>query len=395
VASDPADTLIPASPLVPADVLDPVESGHRDAVRTWLAVQRRLALRPAEAVAALRARPDPTPLLAGARRLGTCAEADEEIDDALRALASSGARLVPYPSRAYPAALRRLSDAAPVLAVRGEVAALTAPCVAVVGARAATAYGREMARRLAAGLARAGVVVVSGLARGIDAVAHEAALDAGGWTVAFQACGPDRVYPAAHRRLADRIAAQGAVVSELPPGTPPLKAHFPLRNRLISGASRAVVVVEARVRSGSLVTARHALDQGLDVLAVPGPVTAPTSEGTNDLLRDGAAPALSVADVLGAIGVEVPREPEAPEPPSPTAARGGAQPSDGDAARIVAALHECACTRDELGRRVALTPGALAVALLPLELDGRIVEDRDGRLRVVRSAPARGLSSAP
>jgi len=392
VASDPADTLIPGDPLVPADVLDPVESGHRDAVRTWLGVQRRLALHPAEAVAALRARPDPTALLADARGLAT---RDEELEGALRALVHSGARLVPYPSRAYPAALRRLSDAAPVLAVRGEVAALTAPCVAVVGARAATAYGREMARRLAAGLARAGVVVVSGLARGIDAVAHEAALDAGGRTVAFQACGPDRVYPAAHRRLADRIAAQGAVVSELPPGTPPLKAHFPLRNRLISGVSRAVVVVEARLRSGSLVTARHALDQGLDVLAVPGPVTAPTSEGTNDLLREGAAPALAVADVLGAIGIEASREPPTSEPPTPAAVRGGAQPSDGDAVRIVAALHERACTRDELGRRVALTPGALAAALLPLELDGRIVEDRDGRLRVVRSAPARGLSSAP
>ncbi|HKJ24206.1 MAG TPA: DNA-processing protein DprA [Myxococcota bacterium] len=374
---------------IPADVLDPAEPGHRDALRAWLGVQRRLALRPGEAVAALRERPDPGPLLARASGLA-CAAAD--LDDALRALARSGARLVPYPSPAYPAALRRLADAAPVLAVRGDVATLAAPCVAIVGARAATAYGREMAQRLAAGLAVAGVVVVSGLARGIDAAAHEAALAAGGRTVAFQACGPDRVYPAAHRRLADRIAACGAIASELAPGSAPLKAHFPLRNRLISGVSRAVVVVEARQRSGSLVTARHALDQGIDVLAVPGPVTSPTSEGTNGLLRDGAAPALAADDVLATIGVAPPVLPRA-EDRAPDGA--GPAAASGDAARIVAALHERASTRDELGRRLGLAPGALAAALLPLELDGRVVEDRDGRLRVVRAAAGRGLSSAP
>jgi len=377
-------------PSAAAGGLDPADAHAAAALRAWLGVQRRLALRPAEAIAALRARPDPEPLLAGVGGLA-CTPAD--LERALRALRRSGARLVPWTSPAYPERLRRLEDAAPALAVRGDPGALQAPCVAVVGARAASAYGREMARRLAGELARAGVVVVSGLARGIDATAHGAALEAGGRTVAFQACGPDRVYPAAHRGLADRIAARGAVVSELPPGTPPLKAHFPLRNRLISGVSRAVVVVEARARSGSLVTARHALDQGIDVLAVPGPVTAPTSEGTNALLRDGAAPALEADDVLAAIGV-APAPPaaaaEVPAPEGSPAREAGPQRSLAatPAGRIVAALQEHPGTRDELGRRLGLDPGALAAALLPLELEGAVAEDRDGRLRAVR-APKR------
>jgi len=374
------------------DVLDPADLSPavQGSLASWLGVQRRLALHPAEAVARLRADPDPGPLLASLRGLGGGAA---ELANGRRALAACGARLVPYPSPAYPEALRRLGDAAPVLAVRGDTAVLSEPCVAIVGARAATAYGKEMARRLAGDLARAGVVVVSGLARGIDATAHTAAVEAGGRTVAVQACGPDRVYPAVHRGLADRIARHGAVVSELPPGTPPRRAHFLLRNRLISGLSRAVVVVEARARSGSLVTARHALDQGLEVLAVPGPVTAPTSEGTNALLRDGAAPALSAADVLSCAGIEGAAEASletAVGSASPTPAERGSP-----AVRIVSLLLEADCTRDELGRRLLLDPPALAAALLPLELDGRVVEDRDGRLRAVRVGRGRGLSSTP
>jgi DNA processing protein len=376
-------------------VLDPADPSPeaRERVEQWLRVQRALALHPAEAVAALRADPDPSQLGDVGRGLPS---RPADLRRARRALAAVGARLVPYPSPAYPEALRRLPDAAPLLAVRGRPEALAGPCVALVGARAATVYGREMARRLAGDLARAGVVVVSGLARGIDAAAHEAALAAGGTTVAFQACGPDLVYPAEHRGLADRIAHGGAVVSELPPGAPPRKAHFPLRNRLISGVSRAVVVVEARARSGSLVTARHALDQGLEVLAVPGPVTAPTSEGTNALLRDGAAPALGADDVLRAAGLE----------PAPPPARAPLETTSAPADELVRALLERPRTRDDLARCLSLAPGALAARLLPLELEGRVAEDRDGRLRVVRAtrdgagsvvrgAPDRGLSSDP
>jgi len=372
-ASPAGASFRPDLPLDPRDDAPAV----RAAVEAWLRVQLGWAWRPGEAAARLREDPDPH-ALAGPPPPG--------LETARRALAACGARLVPLPSAAYPDALRRLADAAPVLAVRGDPDALAATCVAVVGARAATAYGREMARRLGGGLARAGLVVVSGLARGIDAAAHQAALDAGGRTIAFQACGPDLVYPAVHRELAARIARRGSVVSELPPGAPTRKAHFPLRNRLISGVSRAVVVVEARPRSGSLVTARHALDQGLEVLAVPGPVTAPTSEGTNELLTEGAAPARSADDVLRAIGLD----PPPPAPPAGDADRDAPRPRPGAEARVLSVLLEAPCTRDELARRLGLGAGALAALLLPLELDGCVAEDRDGRLRAVR-----GLSSRP
>ena len=173
------------------------------------------------------------------------------------------------------------------------------------------------------------------------------------------------------------------MVSELPPGTPPRAPHFPLRNRLISGLALAVVVVEARERSGSLVTARHAAEQGVDVLAVPGPIDAPTSRGTNRLLRDGARPLLDVRDVLDAIGIRV-------QPP-PRRARGDA-PSGGLsplAGAVLAALAEAPCDRDGLCRRLARRPAELAAALLELELAERVAEDRDGRLRPLRDPFAR------
>jgi DNA processing protein len=245
--------------------------------------------------------------------------------------------------------------------------------VAFVGARAASVAGLVVARRLARELASAGVVIVSGLARGIDAAAHEGALEAGGRTVAVQACGPERVYPAAHRGLARRIvAAAGAVVTELPPGTPPLPVHFPLRNRLISGLSLAVVVVEARERSGSLITARHALDQGIDVFAVPGSIDAPTCRGSNRLLRDGAWPLLEAKDVLEGIGWR--GAPAAPTPPAPVAS--SLRP-------VLAALRRAPASRDDLARALGRPVEALAADLLALELDGRIAEDRDGRFRAV------------
>jgi DNA processing protein len=218
--------------------------------------------------------------------------------------------------------------------------------------------------------------VVSGLARGVDAAAHEGALEAGA-TLAFQACGPDRLYPPEHRRLAGRIARRGAVVSELPLGTPPRPAYFPLRNRLISGLAEAVVVVEARERSGSLVTARHAAEQGTDVYAVPGPITAPTSRGPHRLLRDGAIPLTTPEDLLEDLKLR-------PAPgggahvllrQSPAAA-----PADPLARAVLAALEDAPLTRDELARRLGSPVGALRAALSMLELEGRVTEDRDGRL---------------
>ncbi|HEX5067176.1 MAG TPA: DNA-processing protein DprA [Myxococcota bacterium] len=349
--------------------LDPRDPACAPALRAWLALQLVLALEPARAADALRAaQGDPARALRGMR---LAAPADAEIARARVALERSGAVLVPLPAAAYPWRLALLREPPPVLAVRGDAALLGRRAVAIVGARAASAYGRAAARRLAAELAGAGLVVVSGLARGIDAAAHEGALEAGGATVAVLACGVEQVYPPEHRGLAERIAASGALVSELPPGTPPRAAHFPLRNRLISGLSEALVVVEARLKSGSLHTVRHAFDQGIDVLAVPGPVDAPASEGPNRLLRDGAAPALDASDVLAAL---------AGPPRAPAAAP---RALDAELEALLAALQREPATRDGLSRRLGVAPQALAAPLLELELAGRVVEDRDGRLRAL------------
>lgn len=364
------------------DPRDPASSA-RIVLQNWLAFQREFAWRPQAASAVLDGLNDAACL--AARWRGSAP------DTLVERLAVAGGVGVPLPSSLYPARLRELPDPPPLLWVRGAPEALAGPCIALVGPRAPSVYGRHVARSVAAALARLGVVIVSGLARGIDAEAHEAALEAGGRTVAFQACGPDRVYPEVHRGLADRIAASGAVVSELPAGVAPRKHHFPLRNRLISGCSRALVVVEARARSGSLVTARHAADQNVAVLAVPGPIYAATSEGTNRLIRDGAAPLLEIDDVLEAAGLEV-----RTAPPGPETERGGLE------RRVCAALEEAPLDRDELARRLGCTPGELAPALLELEVAGRVAADpSDGRLRSLGRVPGvgplpprRGLSSA-
>jgi DNA processing protein len=359
-------------------LLDPADRAPaaRAEASAWLAFQEEFAYRPREAAALLARGCDAA--LAPWRGADRSAE--------LGVLAACGVRGVPLGSGEYPPRLARLADPAPLLWVRGDLTALHAPSVAIVGSRAPSGYGLVVARALARALASAGLAIVSGLARGIDAAAHEGALEAGGTTVAFQACGPDRVYPAAHGRLAARIAEAGAVASELPPGAPPRAPHFPLRNRLISGASLAVVAVEARERSGTLTTVRHAAEQGVEVLAVPGPIDAPTSRGTNRLLRDGARCLLDVRDVLDAIGVEIALAP--PPEAGREDRRGGAAaaaPRLSALARAAfAALAETPAARDALGRRLARPPEALAPALLELELAGRVEEGRDGRLRAVR-----------
>jgi DNA processing protein len=291
----------------------------------------------------------------------------------IAALARAGAVGVPVVSPAYPARLAALADPAPLLLVRGDVGVLSEPAVAIVGARAATVYGKQVARSFAAELARAGIVIVSGLARGIDAEAHRGALEAGGQTVAVQACGIDRVYPPEHRTLADRIAENGAVITELPLRTSPRRAFFPLRNRLISGLSAAVVIVEARERSGSLITATHAANQGRDVFAVPGPITAPSSQGTNRLLRDGAFVALGADEILDELGMARGVRLQRREGSGPT----------GPHREILDALVDEPASRDELTRRLGREIAQLSVELLELELEGRVEEDRDGRLRVV------------
>ena len=214
----------------------------------------------------------------------------------------AGARMLCFGDADYPAALMDLPDAPPVLWVQGDMALLNRPAIAMVGARNASSLGLRMARRLAETLAEAGFVVVSGLARGIDAEAHEASLVSG--TVAVQAGGVDVVYPVENAELAGKIALQGCRISEQPMGMEPQARHFPLRNRIISGLSRAVIVVEAAARSGSLITARNALDQGRDVFAVPGHPFDARASGCNMLIRDGAVLIRSAADVIEALGGE-------------------------------------------------------------------------------------------
>ncbi|MBC7852989.1 MAG: DNA-protecting protein DprA, partial [Pirellulaceae bacterium] len=240
-----------------------------------------------------------------AHRLGLVGvEAAERIADARRraeAMLAAGSRgglhLIAARTPAYPARLWEIPDPPIVLWARG-AASLDCRSVAIVGSRRSTPTGLMMARKLGSDLASAGWTIVSGLALGVDGAAHEAALDAGGETVAVLGCGADVVYPSEHRGLAERIVASGRILSEFPPGTAPRPWHFPLRNRIISGLVQAVVVVEASEKSGSLITARLAMEQGRDVLAVPGSAASGRYRGSHALIKDGARLVESVDDVL-------------------------------------------------------------------------------------------------
>ena len=270
---------------------------------------------------------------------------------------------------AYPRLLSQIPDPPGVLWLRGEADpdVLDRSALAIVGARACSGYGRAVARSLAREAAAAGVVVVSGLARGIDGEAHRGALETG-TTVAVLGCGVDRDYPAAHARLAREIVESGGlVVSEYEPGVEPAPWRFPARNRIIAGLALATVVVEARERSGALITADFALEDGREVLAVPGEITSGLSSGTNALLRLGATPATSAADVLESLGVA------APEPVSVV-------PDDPAARALLGAVEAGGRTLDELGRATGLPAGPLAAALSLLELAGAVAVD-DGEVR--------------
>ena len=210
----------------------------------------------------------------------------------------NGVRVTCWTDLDYPALLREIPAPPPVLYYCGHIAETDTTAVAIVGTRRVTAYGREMAHRIAFELAKAGVTIVSGLAMGVDGVAHRAALEAGGRTIAVLGSGIDVIYPGSHRDLARRIAEQGAVVTDYPPGTQPDRFNFPPRNRIISGLSRGVVVIEAPERSGALITVDFAAEQGRDAFAVPGPVHAPASAGCMRILREGATLVRSAEDVL-------------------------------------------------------------------------------------------------
>jgi DNA processing protein len=264
-------------------------------------------------------------------------------------LAARGFRFLPRTAPEFPPLLRAIHDPPPGLFVRGsgDVDLLSRAAVAVVGARACSGYGASVARSLGRDLARGGLIVVSGMARGIDAEAHRGALEAAGPTVAVLGCGIDRDYPAAHAELARRIAATGLLVSEYAPGVEPAPWRFPARNRIVAGLCGATVVVEASERSGALITADLALEEGREVFAVPGEINSALSVGTNALLKLGATPLTAAGDVLLAFGIEEPA------------------PADRDGL-----LDLLPATADELVRRTGRPAAEIARALVELELAG-------------------------
>jgi DNA processing protein len=272
----------------------------------------------------------------------------------------------------FPPRLRAIFDPPPALYLRGagDPELLARRAAAVVGARSCSPYGALVARMLGRELAAAGLVVVSGLARGVDGEAHRGALEARGLTVAVLGCGIDRDYPASNAQLSRRIEEQGLVISEYEPGVEPAPWRFPARNRIIAGLCEAVVVVEARERSGALITADFALDEGREVFAVPGEITSGLSAGTNALLKLGATPLTSAQDVLDALGIEPPEAPDAVDV-SPAAAQ------------VLELVREAPCGPDELTARGVLAAGAISVALTELELAG-LVAAADGVYRAVR-----------
>ncbi|HEX7007142.1 MAG TPA: DNA-processing protein DprA [Alphaproteobacteria bacterium] len=296
----------------------------------------------------------------------------------LAAIAAAGARLIAAVEPDYPAPLAAVEDAPPLLTVKGDPAVLLKPAVAVVGARNASANGRRMARDLARDLGAAGLVVVSGLARGIDAAAHEGALATG--TVAVLAGGIDVPYPPENQPLCERIMAEGgAAVAEMPPGTEPKAQHFPRRNRVIAGLALGVVVVEAALRSGSLITARLALDQGREVFSVPGSPLDPRCHGTNNLLRQGAVLTESAEDVLRVVAAQAGASIHPGQKPYFIAESEDYGPSlesapTAETARlaVLGALSPSPIAVDELARQCQLPAAEVASVLLELELAGRI-----------------------
>lgn len=290
------------------------------------------------------------------------------------AVAHGGTVLLPGDDR-FPESLSPIPEPATLLFAAGRLELLAHPAVAIVGSRTHTRYGAEVARHLAGGCARAGLTVVSGMARGIDALAHAAALDAGGGTVGVLGNGFGVIYPAANRALYERVGRDGALLTEFPPGDRPNAGSFPRRNRLISGLARLTVVVEARDRSGALLTAESALTQGRDVLAVPGPITSPTSVGCNRLIQHGAKPALGLRDILEEYGLACNDAPVA------------RLPTDLDDAerRALAELGEVARHVDDLASTLGGEPALTLAVLTSLEIRGLVRQEPGKHFR--RASP--------
>lgn len=284
-----------------------------------------------------------------------------DLEAAWQQVIRAGAQVYTWNDVEYPENLRQVPLAPPVIYVRGSLVEEDRLAVALVGTRQASAYGREVARSLGQELAHNGITVISGLALGIDAIAHEAALEAGGRTIAVLGSGVDQVYPMQNRKVAQAMMAQGALVSEYPMGTPPEASNFPPRNRIISGLSLAVVVVEAGQRSGALITAKFAADQGRDVFAVPGSILQPSSAGCNALIQEGASPLLSVTDLLDQLHLEraaVQKEARQTIPTDPTERR------------LLEHLNSEPVHLDDIVRETAMPAAQVSGLLAMMELKG-------------------------
>ncbi len=275
-------------------------------------------------------------------------------------LRAIGARLISLFDEDYPIRLRDIADPPPVLFVLGRMLGADEPAIAVVGTRRATSYGRQAVDRIVSDLASAGVAIVSGLARGIDAAAHQSTLSAGGRTIAVLGSGLDRVYPSEHRGLAQQITRDGAVVTEFPLGTAPDAMNFPRRNRIISGLAQGTLVVEADLESGALITVDFALEQGRDVYAVPGSIFSPTSRGTISLIKEGAKPVSSAEDILEELNIEFTQAALAPSP----------EPDTDEESRLLALLTADPAHIDDIGRASGLPMPVVSATLAIMELKG-------------------------
>jgi DNA processing protein len=294
-------------------------------------------------------------------------EWDSDPEKVFEIVKKSGARIIPYGDPAYPAPLKEIHDPPFLLYVKGQDIPAGLTMIGVVGSRNPTPYGSRAARELAQGLARRGAGVVSGMARGIDSAAHWGCIEGLGFTVAVVGTGIDVVYPASNRKLSEKIARRGAIVSEFPPGTPPEPKNFPIRNRVISGMSRAVLVVEATKKSGSLITAASALNQGRDVFAVPGSINSFKSRGCHFLIKQGAALVENADDILEQLGLNFPHVPKK------DLLKNGVQgPEEGIEKRIYDLISDDPLHIDHIARLGNLDPGEVSSVLMKMELKGMI-----------------------
>lgn len=357
-------------------------------LRSWLELLRAPGMGPATLNPLLAEHGDPRLACQRSEALRRYSPDPARIEADLAWCALPGNHLIPLTDPRYPALLKRLDDAPTALFVHGDPDCLALPQLAMVGSRNPSDGGRTNARQFSRYLAAAGLTITSGLALGIDAAAHEGALDADGITIAVTGTGLDRVYPASHRELAHRIAEQGALISEFPPGTPPRPGNFPRRNRLISGLALGTLVVEATLKSGSLITAQRALEQNREVFAIPGSIHNPLAKGCHALIRQGAKLVEKADDILEELGTQLGGATPVPLSSHPEPGR-QAEPLDAQYQSLLAAMGHDPVSADQLIARTGFAPAEVASMILLLEMAGH-VSSVPGGLYARAQTPADG-----